>query len=97
MTKDQVSQDVVRKVARLARIDLTEAETRKLSGDLNEILSAFRKLQKIDTKGVEPSFRPIGRENVTREDRIEPSVPRKVLLKNLKNKENGYIRGPGVV
>jgi aspartyl-tRNA(Asn)/glutamyl-tRNA(Gln) amidotransferase subunit C len=92
-----VDKKIVKKVAELARLDLTDKELVKLSRDLDEILSAFRTLQKIPTKGVKPSFQPIDVKNVLRDDRVEPSIPRNRLLRNLKNKEGGYIKGPRVV
>lgn len=92
-----VDKKTVKKVAELARLDLTDKELERFSRDLVEVLSAFKTLQKIPTKGVKPSFQPIDVKNVLREDKIEPSIPRKRLLKNLKNKEDGYIKGPRVV
>jgi len=65
--------------------------------DLEEVLSAFRTLQKIPTKDVKPTLHPVERSDVLREDRVEPSIPREKLLKNLKNTEKGYIKGPRVV
>jgi aspartyl-tRNA(Asn)/glutamyl-tRNA(Gln) amidotransferase subunit C len=92
-----VDKKTVKKVAELARLDLTDKELDKFSRDLVEVLSAFKTLQKIPTKGIKPSFQPIDVKNVLREDKVEPSIPRKRLLKNLKNKEEGYIKGPRVV
>ena len=92
-----VDKKTVTKVAGLARLDLTERELVKFSRDLDEVLSAFRTLQRIPTRGVKPTFQPMGIRNVLRDDRVEPSIPRKKLLKNLKNREDGYIKGPRVV
>jgi aspartyl-tRNA(Asn)/glutamyl-tRNA(Gln) amidotransferase subunit C len=92
-----VDRKTVKKVAGLARLDLTEKELDKFSRDLDEVLSAFRTLQRIPTRGVKPTFQPVEVRNVLREDKVEPSIPRKRLLKNLKNKEGGYIKGPRVV
>ena len=92
-----VDRKTVRKVAELARIELTEKELDGFSGDLDEILSAFKTLQKIPTKGVRPTFQPIEVKNVLRDDVIEPSIPRERLLRNIRNKEDGCIKGPKVV
>ena len=93
----KVKESTVRHVARTARLELTDKEVKMYSKDLGSILKAFETLQKIDTKGVAPTFQPIDVKDVLREDRIEPSIPRDRLLKNLKNKEKGYIKGPKVV
>lgn len=95
--KKAVDEEILRKVAEVARLDLTEEETSKFSKDLNEVLEAFKTLQEIPTKDVRPTFQPIGSENVTREDEVEPSIPRNRLLRGLRNKEDGYIKGPRVI
>ena len=44
------------KVARIARLYLSDKEARKLSKDLNDVLRAFKTLDKANTRSVEPSF-----------------------------------------
>ncbi len=92
-----VDKETVRKVARLARIELSDMETEGFRRDLEEVLSAFRKIQKIPTKGVKPTFQPVETRDVLREDVVEPGIPRDRLLRDLRNKQDGYIRGPRVV
>ena len=41
-------------VAKLARLELSSAEKEKLSGQLQDILSHFEKLNTVDVKGIEP-------------------------------------------
>ncbi len=93
----KIDKATVSKVARAARLDLTDKEITRYSRDLTDVLSAFRTLQRIPTKGVEPTFQPIETINVTRKDVVEPSIPRDKLLRNLKNQEDGYIKGPRVI
>jgi aspartyl-tRNA(Asn)/glutamyl-tRNA(Gln) amidotransferase subunit C len=93
----KVDRKTVKRVAELSRLELSDREAESFSRDLSEVLSSFRTLRKIPTKGVRPSFQPIETRNVLREDEVEPSIPRENLLKNLKNKEQGYIKGPRVV
>jgi len=87
----------VERIARLARIELTDNEAERFSKDMKEILSAFRRLKRIPTRNVKPTFQPIETKDVLREDKIEPSISRERLLGNLKNREDGYIKGPRVV
>ncbi len=93
----KVDEKTVKRVARVARLELTGKEVSGFSRDLSEVLSAFRTLQKISTKGVKPTFQPIEVENVLRDDKVELSIARDRLLRNLKNKQDGYIKGPRVV
>ena len=93
----KVDRKTVEKVAGLARLDLTQKEAAGFSKDLTEVLSAFKTLQEIDTKGVKPTFQPVDQKNVLRDDAIERSIPRERLLRDIKNREEGYIRGPRVI
>ncbi len=63
---------------------------------LQEILEAFGKLDKIDVKNEKPSFQPIELSNVMREDKVEKCLTQEEALKNTKNKKDGYFLGPKV-
>jgi len=49
-----LSLDDVRRIARLARIEVTDAEAAAVQGELNGILGLVETLQAADTRGVEP-------------------------------------------
>ena len=89
--------ETVKKTARIARLELSEAELGKFSKDMGTILDAFKKLEKAPVKGVKPSFHPVEIKNVMREDRIEPSMTQKEALSQTELKENGFVKGPKVV
>lgn len=87
----------VRKVAEIARLNLTEKELDKFSKDLDSILNAFKDMQNADTGRARPTFQPLETKNVLREDRIEKSLSRKDALKNARQKQKGYFKGPRAV
>jgi aspartyl-tRNA(Asn)/glutamyl-tRNA(Gln) amidotransferase subunit C len=89
-----VSGATVRKVAGVARLHLTEGELRKFSVELESILRAFREIGRIPVKGVKPSFQPVPVKNVMRKDSAGKSLTQGEALRNAKNKESGYFRGP---
>jgi len=89
--------EVVRKVAKLARLDLTEKELGSFSRDMEDITKAFSVIRKVKTDRVEPTFQPVERKNILRDDVIEDSISRDILLKGLKNQEKGFIKGPKAV
>ncbi len=97
MAKAKVSKSDVKKVAAVARLNLSEKELEKFSGELEKILEAFRELESIETTSVKPSFQPIPMANVLRDDRAEPSLPQAKALKNARNREAGFVKGPRVV
>lgn len=90
----EIDKETVRKVAEVARLDLSEKELEKFSGDLADILTHFRVLQGADTKNAEPSLQPIPMKNVLREDRVEKGLSQKEALANAKLREGGYFKGP---
>lgn len=49
-----LSLEQVRRVARLARIDISDAEAETTRGQLNGILALIEEMQAVDTRGVEP-------------------------------------------
>jgi len=65
-----LSQKEVQKIASLARIEITNKEAEKYSKELSDILGFVEKLNKADTKNVEPIAHITGAKNVMREDRV---------------------------
>jgi len=84
----------VRKVAKIARLHLTEKEIDKFTKDLESMLDAFKDLDAVRTKGVRPSFQPIVTKNILRKDTIESSLTQEQALFNTRNKEKGQFKGP---
>ena len=90
-----VSEKMVKKVAEVARLQLTEKERKQFRKDLQDILKAFSVLDKVPK--AEPSFQPIEIKNTTRKDEVEPSLTQKEALANTSLKEKGFFKGPRVV
>lgn len=84
----------VERVARIARLNLTDEEKGRLSKQLNDILDAFSKIDEINIDGVVPSFHPIKIENVFREDEVKKFDFNKFA--NTKNSEGKYFKGPKI-
>ena len=53
-----IDRGLVERIAKVARLELTEDEIEKFTKQLKVILEAFRELDDVDTEGVEPSFHP---------------------------------------
>ncbi len=75
-----LSEEQVKHVAKLARLELTDDETSKFAGQLNDILSYMEILGEVDTADIEPTSQVTGLENVTREDVVEKWCERDDLL-----------------
>ena len=92
-----VTLKTVEHVAQVARLKLTEKEKELMEKDLNNILGAFREMDKADVKGVEPTFQPLPSENVLREDTPEKCFTPEEALGNTQHKERGFFKGPKAV
>lgn len=53
----QVDEATVRRIARLARIRISDAEAKSLEGELSQILDWVKQLDEVDTANVEPMTR----------------------------------------
>ena len=90
MAKQAVDKELLLKVAKNARLNLTGKEIEVFLPQLQEIVKAFSKLDEIDTSEEKPSFQPIPLENVVRKDEVEKCLSQEEALKNTKNKKDGY-------
>ena len=78
----------VKRVAALARLDLSEAEIKRLTPQLDTILSYVAKLDELDTEGVPVTTHPQSLSNALREDEVQESLARDKALANTAQ-ENG--------
>ena len=74
--------DQVRKVAKLARLQLSEADVERFTKQLGQVLGYVEMLSELNTDGVAPLAHPLEIENVLREDVPSPSLPREAALSN---------------
>ncbi|HEX8964409.1 MAG TPA: Asp-tRNA(Asn)/Glu-tRNA(Gln) amidotransferase subunit GatC [Rhodocyclaceae bacterium] len=65
--------DDVRRIARLARIELSADEVERTRGQLNDILGFVEQLQSVDTAGIAPMSHAVDVVQRLREDRVTES------------------------
>ena len=88
----KLEREAVLHIAKLARVDLTDAEIETFSEQLSEILTHFDVLKGIDTEGVEPTAHTLPLRNVMAGDTSRPSLPQDDVLAMAPNTEDGYLR-----
>lgn len=93
----QLSTEEVRHVARLARLELGEAEQQQMTEQLNAILGYMEKLNQLDTTGIEPTTHAAQLHNVFREDRVRPSLERDRTLHNAPDSDGANFVVPKVI
>lgn len=88
-------------VAKLARLDLTEAEVDKFSSQLSGVLDLFKKIDDVELDNVAETSQVNGLENITRVDEIKcpahNQCTQEELLANVPQKHDGVIVVPRVI
>jgi aspartyl-tRNA(Asn)/glutamyl-tRNA(Gln) amidotransferase subunit C len=91
-----LSLDQVRKVARLARLELSEPDLARMQQQLSAILDYIDQLNQLDTDGVEPLAHPLPVRNVFRPDDDTPSLSPDAALQNAPQRVGDYFGVPAV-
>lgn len=92
-----VSPDEVKKIAKLARLRLTEAEAALYGGQLTKIVDSMAELSKADTEGVSPTTSVLGTVNVMRPDEPKPFADAEALLANAPDRDGPYFKVKKVI
>ena len=75
-----IDREQVLHVARLARLELSEDEVSRMTGELSAILEHIEKISALDLDGVPPTSHVVDVPNALRADEPRPSLPREVAL-----------------
>ena len=84
-------------VAKLARMDLTAAQKKKIGKQLKDILVYIEKLKQLNVDKVEPLSHVLPLQNVFRQDKIGPSLPQEEVLANAPSAKGGSFSVPKVI
>ncbi len=93
----QIDKELIEKVAKNARLNLTDSEIKEFLPQIKEILEAFSILKQAPTEKLEPSFQPIEINNPLREDTPEQSLTQEQALQNTNLKKDNYFKGPKTI
>jgi len=97
MKRKHLSKKEVEHIAWLAHIELSDKEKTLFTEQFNEILDYFKKIDEVDTEGVEPTYHVLDLKNVSRKDKTTPSLPTDEALRNAPKKEKKFIKAPRIV
>ena len=97
MTEPKISLKDVEHVARLARLELSDADKERMRRELDGILTYIDKLRALDTEGVEPTSHAIPMTNVMRDDTPRPSLPQDAMLANAPERSGEFFRVPRII
>ena len=88
----KLSREEVLRIARLARLGVTEEDVDRFREQLSNILQNFEILRQVDTEGVPPTAQSIVLQNIMRDDDVTPSLPPEDILANAPRREGECFR-----
>jgi aspartyl-tRNA(Asn)/glutamyl-tRNA(Gln) amidotransferase subunit C len=92
-----VDVDTVRRIARLARIRVEDAQAESLVGELNNILAWVEQLGELDTDGVPPMTSVVEQKLHLRPDAVTDGDAPEDILANAPERAHGFFVVPKVV
>lgn len=92
-----VDKDTVKKIARLARLDVPEERQEQIAGELRAILSWIEELSEVDTANVEPLASVTGHSLPLRVDKVTDGNKVDDILANAPEQASGFFVVPKVV
>jgi aspartyl-tRNA(Asn)/glutamyl-tRNA(Gln) amidotransferase subunit C len=87
----------VRRIAHLARIEISDAQSEQTLIQLNEIFKLIEQLQAVDTSGIEPMSHPLGGSQRLRADVIGDYPGRDLVMNNAPASQDGLFLVPKVI
>jgi len=93
----EITKQQVEHVAKLARLEVSEAEQDAFAKQLSSILTYIEQLKAWDTAGVEPTATVLDQRNVFRDDVVRPSLPVEKVLMNAPEADEGCFKVPRIL
>jgi aspartyl-tRNA(Asn)/glutamyl-tRNA(Gln) amidotransferase subunit C len=93
----KIDKSQVKKVAKLARLELSEAEIEEFAGQLNAIIDYVERMNKLNTQGVEPMAHCLPVSNVFRDDVIKESLGTEKTLANAPQSDGPFFKVPKIL
>ncbi len=87
----------VKKIAKLARIKMSEEEIQKYQGELNKIFDWIEQLSEVNTDNTDPMYSVVDQPLALRKDQISDGGIRDKVLQNAPDSKYGFFVVPKVV
>ncbi|MGP1308958.1 MAG: Asp-tRNA(Asn)/Glu-tRNA(Gln) amidotransferase subunit GatC [Phycisphaerales bacterium] len=89
--------DDVRRIARLARLELRDDEVVQFSTRLGATLGYIERLRELDLEGVEPLTHPLDQTNRLGDDEVGPTLDTEALMKIAPDRMPPFVKVPKVL
>ena len=90
----RITKEEVLHVARLARLELSDAEVAKFQEQLSDILEAVSKVSELDLADVPPTAHPLEIANAWAEDEPRPCLSLDDVFANAPDRDDDHFRTP---
>ena len=92
-----ITANEVKYVASLAKLEFTDEELQKFTGQMDEIINMVEQLGEVDTTDVPVTSTVTEEVNVMREDVAVKGTDRTLLMKNVPEEKDGLIKVPAII
>lgn len=92
-----ITPDVVRHVALLSRLELSEGEAEKYAAEIDTILHHVEQLKELDTTNIPPTSHSFKQVNVFREDELRDSLNNESAIANAPESDEHCFKVPAVL
>lgn len=94
---NKISEDEVKKIAKLAKLKLTTEEIKLYSSQMSTIIGYISQLNEVDTSKIRPISNIIDTKNIVRTDKIQESLDKTISLKNAPDADEEFIKVPKII
>ena len=94
---EKIDKELVKKVAKLSRLELTEPEVGEFAVQLSAILEYVEKMNELETGNVEPLAHYLPISNVFRRDLVKESLGTEKALANAPQRDGNFFKVPKIL
>lgn len=88
----EVTNEMIDKLAGLAKLEFSEAEREEMKADFTKMLDFVGKLEELDTSDVAPLIYMTNEDTVLRADEVKQEITQAEALKNAPQKDSDYMK-----
>jgi len=93
----KIDDELIAYLEDLSCLTLSDGEKKRLAGDLKDILSGMERLGELNTENVPERSHPFDNVNAFRDDQVQTSYNRELILKNAPDKDDEMLIAPKTV
>ena len=93
----EVNDELIDKLANLAKLEFDVNEKKEIAQDLNGILAFVEKINEVNLDGIEPLIYVSDEINIMRTDEVKHEITQQEALSNAPKKDSDYFKAPKVL